>query len=75
MTHVFVAYKIKQGGDALANGALKVNFTDSSLVLENSSNEEIMASLDLANSVDPTNCTWSCTSKRIDLKLKKEIEN
>ena len=34
-----------------------------------------MASLDLANSIDPSNCTWSCTSKRIDLKLKKDIEN
>ena len=75
MTHVFVAYKIKQGGEALANGALRVNITDNTLVLENSSNDEILASIDFSNLVDPANCTWSCTNKRIDIKLKKQVEN
>ena len=36
VTHVFVGYKIKQGGEGLVNGGLSVNFTDSSMVLENS---------------------------------------
>jgi len=36
VTHVFVAYKIKQGGEALANGGLKLTFEDTCMVLENS---------------------------------------
>lgn len=36
LTHVFVAYKIRRGGEEMADGGLIVNFTDSTMVLENS---------------------------------------
>lgn len=53
MTHVFVAYKIKRDGEALANGGLNVNFTESTMVLENSSTGEILTEVELANTIDP----------------------
>ena len=36
LTHVFVAYKIRRGGEEMADGGLIVNFTDTTMVLENS---------------------------------------
>ena len=53
MTHVFVAYKIKRDGEALSNGGLNVNFTESTMVLENSSTGEILTEVELANTIDP----------------------
>ena len=47
-THVFIAYKIKKGGEDLANGKLVVQLTELSVVLENSETGEILASLDLS---------------------------
>mmetsp|Transcript_1420 Transcript_1420/g.1932 ORF Transcript_1420/g.1932 Transcript_1420/m.1932 type:complete len:191 (+) Transcript_1420:490-1062(+) len=75
MTHVFVAYKIKQGGSTLAEGGLTVNMTEASIVLENSSTGEILSSLELSNPIDPAASTWTCSAKRIDIKLKKMTDD
>lgn len=75
MTHVFVTYKIKSGGAALAAGSLASNITDQGFVLENSANGEILVSIDLANPVDASQSSVSCTAKRIEVKLKKTADN
>jgi len=75
VTHIFVAYKIKQGGEAFLNGGLIVHFTDSTMILENSKTGEILASIEFSNPIDPTGSTWTCTKKRIDIKMKKQVEN
>ena len=36
LSHVFVAYKIRRGGEEMADGGLIVNFTETTMVLENS---------------------------------------
>ena len=72
--HVFVSYKIKRGGDALKSN-LKVSFTETTVVLENSGNDdEVLVHLDLAEKINPEASSYTCTDKRIDLKLKKESE-
>ena len=71
MTHVFVAYKSKMGGASLAEG-LSVNFTDDSMVLENSSSGEILSQLEFSNPIDPAASSFTCSAKRIDIKLKKQ---
>lgn len=75
MTHVFIAYKIKQGGAALAEGGLKVTFTETNIELENSGNGEILSSIDLNNPIDAAGSTWTCSAKRIDIKLKKATDD
>ena len=45
MTHVFVAYKIRRGGEEMADGGLIINFTDSTMVLENSLTGEILTEI------------------------------
>ena len=75
MTHVFVAYKIKQGGAQLAEGGLSVNFTESSLVLENSSTGEILSQLEFSNPIDASASSHTCSAKRIDIKLKKQTDD
>jgi hypothetical protein len=75
MTHVFVAYKIKRGGSALQNGGLKVTMTESTLVLENSENGEILTQLDLSNTINPDTSSWTCSIKRIDIKLAKSSQD
>ena len=74
MTHVFVAYNIKRDGEALANGGLAVNFTESTLVLENSSTGEILTEVELANAIDPANSAFTCSTKKVEIKLKKVAE-
>ena len=49
VTHVFIGYKIKQGGEGLINGVLNIKFTDSSMVLENSQTGEILTQIDFSN--------------------------
>jgi len=75
MTHVFVAFKIKQGGAELAEGGLKVNFTENSVILENSGTGEILSQLELGNPVVPDASSWTCSAKRIDIKLKKATDD
>ena len=75
MTHVFVAYKIKRGGAELANGGLKVTMTEQSLVLENSESGEILTQLDLSNTINAETSTWTCSAKRIDIKLAKTAQD
>lgn len=45
------------------------------MVLENSSTGEIIVSIDLSNKIDPVASTWTCSAKRIDIKLKKVSED
>ena len=71
VTHVFIGYKIKQGGEGLINGVLDIKFTESSMVLENSQTGEILTQVDFSNKIDPSASTWTCSVKRIDIKLKK----
>ena len=71
MTHVFVAYKIKRGGAALQNGGLKVTMTENCIVLENSETDEILTQLDLSNPINAGTSSWTCSAKRIDIKLAK----
>ena len=71
MTHVFVAYKIKRGGATLQNGGLKVTMTENCIVLENSETDEILTQLDLSNSINAETSSWTCSAKRIDIKLAK----
>jgi len=75
MTHVFVAFKIKSGGEELASGGLVVNLTESSVVLENSRTGEILFDMTLSNKIDVGASTWTCSSKRIDIKLKKASDD
>ena len=75
MTHVFIGYKIKQGGEGLVDGVLTVNFTDSSMVLENSQTGEILTQVDFSSKIDPVASSWTCTVKRIDIKVKKAVED
>lgn len=75
VTHVFIGYKIKQGGEALVNGVLQVNFTDQSMVLENSQTGEILTQIDFSNKIDPSASSWTCSVKRIDVKVKKATED
>lgn len=75
MNHTFVSYKIKKNGDALKAGGLKVNFTETEVVLENSSTGEILASIELANPIVPAESTFNCSTKKVELKLTKEVQN
>ena len=53
-----------------------MSFTESSVVLENSSNDgEILAQIELSNAVVAEACTYTSTIKRIDIKLKKASED
>ena len=74
-SHVFVSYKIKRGGEALKAGDLKVNFAEESVSLENSANGEILVHLDLANSIDSAESSFVCSTKKVELKMKKSLEN
>ena len=75
MNHIFVSYKIKKGGEALKSGDLKVNFTASSVSLENGANGEILVHLDLANAVVAEESTFVCSVKKVELKMKKALDN
>ena len=75
MSHVFVAYKIRRGGEEMADGGLIVNFTDSTMVLENSQTGEILTEIEFSNPIDPENSQFTCSAKRIDIKLKKASED
>ena len=75
MTHVSVAFKIKSGGQALQAGGLAVNFTERSVVLENSENGEILSHIELGNAIDPFLSSWTCSATRIDIKLKKATDD
>ena len=73
--NVFVSYKIKRGGEALKSN-LKVSFTETTVVLENSANDdEVLVHLDLSEKIVPEASSYTCSDKRIDLKLKKEAES
>ena len=51
-------------------------FTENTVVLENSLNDdEVLAQLDLSDKIIAEASTYSCTEKRIDLKLKKQAED
>jgi len=75
MTHTFVAYKVKKGGDALSKGRLKVDIRKDGVDLEDSQTGEILASVDLSNAVVPSESSFTCHPKTIEIKLKKEVEN
>jgi len=74
-THVFVSYRIKKGGDDLKNGDLKVTYADDSVQLESRSTGEILVHLDFANGIKPEESSYTCSSKKIELKIKKTLEN
>ena len=61
MTHAFVSYKIRRGGAVLKNNGLQVKFDEKQVLLENSSNGEVLASIDLANPIDCAGSTYTCT--------------
>ena len=52
LTHVFVSFKIKKGGEALKS-ALKVTFTPNAVQLVNEANGEVLVHLDVANEITP----------------------
>ena len=57
----------------MKDGALQVKFDEKSVILENSSNGEVLASIDLANPIDCAGSTYNCTPSRIELKLAKAV--
>ena len=73
VTHAFISYKIRRGGALLKDGGLQVKFDEKSVILENSLNGEILASIDLANPIDCAGSTYNCTPNRIELKLAKVV--
>ena len=75
VNHIFVSYKIKKGGEALKSGGLKVKFTASSVSLENGANGEILVHLDLANAIVAEESTFVCSVKKVELKMKKALDN
>lgn len=75
MTHTFVAYKVRRGGDALSKGRLKVDITKDSVDLEDKETGEILATVELSNNVIPAESSFTCHPKTIEIKLKKEVEN
>ena len=75
MSHAFVSYKIKRGGQSLKDGALAVKLDEKEVILENSQNGETLASLELANPIDVPASSYSCTLNRIELKLAKAVAN
>jgi hypothetical protein len=75
VTHVFVSYKIKQGGEELKSGGLKVEFQSQAVTLENIANGEVLASIDLANSISEADSTYSCSARKVELKFKKVDES
>lgn len=74
-SHVFVSYRIKKGGEVLKAGDLKVTFTPNSVQLESLSAGEILVHLDWANETVPEESTYSCNTKKIELKIKKKVDN
>ena len=58
----------------MADGGLIVNFTDRTMVLENSQTGEILTEVEFSNPIDPENSQFTCSAKRIDIKLKKAEE-
>lgn len=75
LTHVFVSYRIKKGGDELKNGDLKVSYGENSVQLETQSKGEILIHLDFANEIIPDQSSFTCSTKKVELKLKKKIDN
>jgi hypothetical protein len=75
LSHVFVSFKIKKGGDALKGGDLKVTFTPNAVQLENQANGEVLVHLDVANEISPDESSYVCSTKKIELKMKKKLEN
>ena len=75
VSHAFVSYKIKRGGQSLKDGALAVKLDEKEVILENSQNGETLASLELANPIDVPTSSYSCTLNRIELKLAKAVAN
>jgi hypothetical protein len=73
VTHTFVSYKVISGSDPESN--VKVEVSEHSIILENSKNGEILAQVDLSNSIDPTNSTTAFSAKRIEIKLMKAQTN
>lgn len=57
VTHTFVSYRVNKGTDPQA--LVKVDFSEKQINLENKETGEILASVDLANAIDPTGCTVS----------------
>lgn len=72
-THTFVSYKVVSGSDPESN--VKVEVSENQIVLENSKNGEILAQIDLSNSIDPTDSTTTFSAKRIEIKLVKAQPN
>ena len=45
------------------------------MVLENSQTGEILTQIDFSNKIDPSASSWTCSVKRIDIKVKKATED
>ena len=45
------------------------------MTLENSANDEVLASIDLANTISDAESTYNCTARKVELKLKKVDES
>ena len=45
------------------------------MVLENSQTGEILTQLDFSSKIDPGASSWTCSVKRIDIKVKKATED
>ena len=75
VTHAFISYKIRRGGAQLKDGGLQVKFDEKQVILENSSNGEILASIDLGNPINCAESTYNCTERKVELKLAKAAKN
>jgi hypothetical protein len=75
VTHTFVSYKGKKGAPPLDAATLKVAITDDTVTLSNTDGGFVLTSLQLSQSVIPSESTYNCTEHKIELKLKKAVEN
>jgi len=70
MTHVFITWKIKKGD---IRNTVEVEF--GSERLEISDNEQHLVTLLPSNRVIGHLCSYTCTLKKIEVRLKKEADN
>jgi len=70
MTHVFIAWKIKKGD---IRNTVEVEF--GSERLEITDKEQLLVTILPSNRVISHLCSYTCTLKKIEVKLKKEAEN
>lgn len=70
MTHVFITWKIKKGD---IRQTVEVEFGQDRLQISES--EQQLATLLYSNRVVGHLCSYTCTLKKIEVRLKKEADN